>query len=192
MLNKLLAICILCLSFSINAKCNTPTFSNSNDTVALSDFDKIIRIDSTEIIVRINRFSNSDIFYVYPLNKEELSIPRKTVHKIIYSTGKIETLNPLFKEIDVEEETIPWEQVEILDDVSQTDTLIEISDFDALFESTKMKISTTQLEKNALIILKKKAANAGGKYLLITNKIIHKAYGDLPSIEMYGKAYRKK
>lgn len=185
---KLVFIGILISSYMFNVS----GISISRDTAFLADFEQIIKTDSSIIIARVTRISNSNVFYVYPLNQEELTIPRKKIHQIIYSSEKIEKFNPLTDKFIDEKESINWENVEVLKDEFQTDTLIEISNFEALYESTKMKISTNQLEKNVLVILKKKTANVGGKYLFITDKIIHKAYGDLPSIEMFGKAYRPK
>jgi hypothetical protein len=187
---------LILLGLIFQLTCLLNTFSNSKiagtDTVVANDFDKIIKTNSVELIVRVNRLSNSEVFYVYPLNKEELSIPRKNIHRIIYSSGKIENFNPLSENSNEDESSINWENVIVLKNQSEADNLAEISDVDALYESKKMKISTSQLEKNGLMILKKKTANLGGKYILITDKIINKAYGDLPSIEYYGKAYKKK
>jgi hypothetical protein len=45
------------------------------------------------------------------------------------------------------------------------------------------------LEKNAQIIIRKKAANLNAPFVLLVNKNYYKAYGDPPSIELEGILY---
>ena len=56
--------------------------------------------------------------------------------------------------------------------------------------SVKRRDLTRYLEKNGLIRMKKRAAHMQADYILVTNKVFHNGYGDLPSIKMEGKAFK--
>ncbi|MBN2349321.1 MAG: hypothetical protein JXJ22_10810 [Bacteroidales bacterium] len=174
-----------------------PDLSNSFD---ITNYDKIVTFEKELYIVKIQNITPSEIIFRYPLNTFISKIHRTKVSQILYANGKID----LFKPIEIINDTdtlLPderiivkeikdWKKVIVV--YSETDVpydLVEKGIISARYESSKIKATGEFLEKNGMIIIRKKAANIEADYLLITNKNIHKAYGDLPFIELEGIAY---
>lgn len=170
-----------------------------SDTAFRSDFDQIVTIDNKVIIARITRIGPGEVNFVYPFNTEANSISRDIINCIIHETGRKEIFNLVDQEdlkrgdfqenFVVEKKKKVWEEVDTTYHEEKTSGMVEIDRFVVQYESSKMRATVEFLEKNALIILRKKAAHAGAELVLITYKKVHTAYGDLPSIEMEGIAY---
>lgn len=189
------------LAISTSGENRTPGNLMAIDTAISSNFDRIITIDNKLIIANILKVGSGDISFIYPLNTVQNEISRDLVNYVIYEDGKKEIFTRIEeKEIHdgetnksflIVKEKKAWEEVSATYDKEETAGMTEIEEVVVEFQSNKMRATSDYLEKNALIILRKKAANVGGELVLITNKQINKAYGDLPSIEMEGIAYSK-
>lgn len=165
------------------------------------DFDKLVTIDNKVIIARITSVKPTEINFIYPLNTIQNSIDRDLVNYVIHNNGTkevftlVETKESDNEEVEenflLEKEKKKWEEIVATYLEQEIEGMTEIESLLVEFQSNKMRASNEYLEKNALIILRKKTANVGGEIVLITEKKINKAYGDLPSIEMSGIAFTK-
>lgn len=166
--------------------------------ISFSHFDKIITLNREVIIARVERITPTDIFYVYPLNYVNLSINRSLISQILYADKSLEVFVPLDRKMNMpilQTERVIVRNKKDWEKVISTYNKEEVTDLEsrgnvlAEFEAPKLKVDNEYLEKNAIIILKRKAANLGAHYVLITNTTFHSGYGDLPLVEMEGVAY---
>ena len=160
-------------------------------------FDKIYLKNWTLYIVRIKTISEKNVRFNYPLNSEIQEINRKDISQIIYADGRHDffaypdTLIEVSKSSSAIVQTIKdWEKVQTTnneEDINENFKLIE--QIEAFYEADRINASTKFLEKNATIILRRKAAAIGGSMILITDKKSSRVYGELPKIEMKAKVY---
>ncbi len=173
----------------------------NNDTAYRSNFDQIITIDNKVITAQVTNIGLNQVHYRYPLNSISNTISREMINCIIHKNGRKEifTLVDKVEEPDlnadenfiIAREKKQWEEVDTTHNAEKILGMNKLESINAKYESGKMRANAEYLEKNALIILRKKAANLGADLILITGKQLHTAYGDLPSIELEGVAYTK-
>lgn len=180
---------------------NIKEYAHNNDTVYRSNFDQIITIDNKVIIAQVTNIGLNQVYYRYPLNTIQNTISREMINCIIHKNGRKEIFTLIEKEeaqkknadesFIITREKKLWEEVDTTHNADKIQGMNKLENISAKYESSRMRANAEYLEKNALIILRKKAANIGADLVLITNKQIHTAYGDLPSVEMEGVAYSK-
>lgn len=180
---------------------NIKEYVYNKDTAYRSNFDQIITIDNKVITAHVTNIGLNQVYFRYPLNTIQNSISREMINCIIHKNGRKEIFTLVEKEeapnLNADESFIivrekkQWEEVDTTHNADQILGMNKLENISAKYESGKMRANAEYLEKNALIILRKKAANMGADLILITSKQMHAAYGDLPSIEMEGVAYSK-
>jgi len=155
-------------------------------------YAKISRVDGVELTVLVLNTNLFEVRYVYPLNTEEHVLSKADIKEIAWPGGKKEKFG---KKIQVDSSRVlvlnekDWELVTITENKEEILDLKEKGEIEATFESGKLKIEAEFLEKNASIILRKKAARINAHKILIKSKEIKAGYGELPTIEMRAIAY---
>jgi hypothetical protein len=94
---------------------------------------------------------------------------------------------------DKEKETIDWRKVKIVKKESNVLGMKKIKKIEATAKGSNQGYQTPKsLERNARIILRKKAAKLNANFILLTNKSVAVAFGEIPSATLYGVAYTDK
>jgi hypothetical protein len=170
------------------------------DSSIIARYDKILTYDHQVYVVKIQNITPSHILFLYPFNPELHSISRTEVSQIHYGKGKIDIFLPLADKTGFDKQIVDtariiirnrrdWEKVTITEKTEDIAGMVNKGTISAFFEADFVTAGNDYLEKNASIILKKKAANMSAPVVLLINKNFHKAYGDLPSIELEGVIY---
>ena len=153
-------------------------------TVPPAPRDTIFKLNGAVMPVDITTVTPTYISFLYPGKKEEFTIERKEVQKIIYKSGKIDVLNkPAFELID----DSSWEAVWMTEDKKEIGELYMLGEIEARSPSSARSASAAK--KGAIIKLKKKAANMKGSLILVTKKETSGGYGEYPGYYIKGIAY---
>jgi hypothetical protein len=136
------------------------------------------------LIVDVTKVTANYVSFIYPGQKEVYTIERKQIEKIVYKNGRIEELNnPLIKMID----EYQWEAVWLTEDKKEVVDLYKRGVVEA--KSSPSDRSPKAAKKNAIIKLKKKAANIRGTIILVTHKQKTGGYGEFPGYYIKGIVY---
>jgi hypothetical protein len=152
--------------------------------------DVIIQHDGTKMFVDVKKIQMNDLFYSLPGETKVSKMDQRLVYKIEYKSGKIEILNEKPTEIrDVGD----YRKVKVTYDPKDVDGLIEVARLEARADGSDKSYSTPKsLERTAIIVLRRKAALINSEIILITDKKTHVAFGEIPFVVMYAKAYSYK
>lgn len=170
------------------------------DSRAIAAFDKILTYDHEVVISKIQNITPGFVLFLYPFNTELQALNRNDISQIQYSDGTIDIFLPLTDKAGFNKEVVDtariiirsrrdWEKVTLTDNSEDITGLIEKGKVIASYQADYENAENEYLEKNALIILRKKAANLNAPFVLLINKNFHKGYGDPPSIELEGILY---
>lgn len=152
--------------------------------------DIIYQHDGTKMFVDVKKIQMNDLYYSLPGETKVIKMDQRLVHKIEYKSGKIEVLNEKPTEIrDVGD----YRKVKVTYDPKDVEGLVEVAQLEARADGSDKSYSTPKsLERTAIIVLRRKAALINGDIILITDKRTHVAFGEIPFIIMYAKAYSYK
>jgi len=169
---------------------------------AFLKYDKIITFENKVIVCKIKQITDKDIKFLFPLNTEIATINRKNVSQIVYGNGIIDLFFP-FEEENVDSLNLPveriileekkdWEKVVIYNEKNQIDKFENLGNVTIIYESPRQKISNSDLEKIAIMLLKKKVVSKNGNSAVIISKNIDRNYGTLPTITIKATILREK
>jgi hypothetical protein len=146
--------------------------------------DTIFKLNGAAMPVDITTVTPTYISFVLPGKKDEFTIERNEVQRIVYKTGKIDVLNKAaFEMID----DSSWEAVWMTEDKKEVGDLYMLGEIEARSPSSARSASAAK--KGAIIKLKKKAANMKGSLILVTKKETSGGYGEYPGYYIKGIAY---
>lgn len=149
--------------------------------------DVIYQHDGTKMNVNVKKIYLNDIYYSLPGDSKVNKMDQRLVHKIEYKTGKIEVLNetpPDMREVG------DYRKVKVTEDPDEVEGLIEVARLEAKAEgSDRGYVTPKSLERTATIVLRRKAALVNASIVLITDKSVNVAFGEIPSVTLYGTAY---
>ncbi|MGD9977420.1 MAG: hypothetical protein AB7S54_05745 [Bacteroidales bacterium] len=146
--------------------------------------DTIILVSGKKVIGKVQSVGTSKITY-YKADPQTLEeITRKQIHKIKYSTGRIEAFNSMaFQEIDASN----FQAIIITENPADVEGLYAYGEVSA--KSGKSSKTAKAAEKNARIRLQRKAAAMGALYVLITKSETRGGYKEVPTHLYEGIAY---
>lgn len=166
-------------------------------TLYYADFDSIVKMNLETHIVHIISKNDHDVTFTYPLNSVPFRMDLDLIHKIVYANKETEFIQELPKKQEVVDkieiidfrELKDWEKVSHTENPDDVAGMFETGELYAKYESPRIRADNDYLEKNALIILKKRAVRQKADIALISKKEVHRAYGDLPYMEIWGTGY---
>ncbi|MCF8335793.1 MAG: hypothetical protein K9H65_04240 [Bacteroidales bacterium] len=173
----------------------TKQTNDSSETAEEKSGEKTIqqRTDTLQLFgdetryVNVMKITYNSVIYTETGKTTLKRIDKDSVHKILYNWGRVETLN---ESPPIIGERYDWRKVKILNNKNETDSLYRVEKIQARAEGSNRGYDTPKsLETRAKIIIKKKAANVNAKYVLITNKTVTIAFGEIPSATLEGIAY---
>lgn len=146
--------------------------------------DTIFKLGGTVLLVDVTKVTTTYVSFVYPGQDEVYTIERKQIQKIVYKNGRIDELNnPLIEMID----EYQWEAVWLTEDKKEVVDLYKRGVVES--KSSPSERSPKAAKKNAIIKLKKKAANMRGTIILVTHKQKTGGYGEYPGYYIKGVVY---
>lgn len=163
---------------------------SSTSNLVENVYAKISTIDGKEFIFDINEESDSYITFFYPLNRIERYMSTDIIAQITYPDGTLKKLHdPINNDENKPDSTKTWEDIRHTYDKDDVAGLYETGELYSIFESAKLKYKTETLEKSALIVMKRKAVRQNADIVLVEETKVHRGYGELPYVEIWGKGY---
>jgi hypothetical protein len=155
-----------------------------NINIKVEPTDTIFKLGGAVLLVDVTKVTTNYVSFVYPGQDEVYTIERKQIEKIIYKNGRIEELNnPIIKMID----EYQWEAVWLTEDKKEVVDLFKRGLVES--KSAPSERSPKAAKRNAIITLKKKAANMRGTVILVTHKQKTGGYGEYPGYFIKGIVY---
>lgn len=149
--------------------------------------DIIYQHDGKKLLVDVKKIYLNDLYYSYPGETKVHKMDQRVVYKIEYKTGKIEILNENPPKV---REVTDYRKVKVTKNPDDVEGLIEVAKLEAPAEgSTRRNTTLKSLERTATIVLRRKAALVNADIVLITDKKTSVAFGEAPSLILYGTAY---
>ena len=195
----LTAILLFSMNLLINAqvvlaeKKDTTTVINQDTIQNIQQEEKtdiVYQHDGTQLQVDVKRIYLNDLYYSFPDETKVNKLDQRLVHKIEYKSGKIEILNETPPDV---RKVGDYRKVKVTKKPDDVEGLIEVAKLEAKAEGSDKGYSTPKsLERTAIIVLRRKAALVNADIVLITNKKSNVAFGEIPSMILYGTAYSYK
>lgn len=146
--------------------------------------DTIILISGKKIPGKIKGLTSAKLTFTKQNTNKEEEIPRKQLHKAIYSNGRVEKFNNLaFQSIN----TTDFKAVILTENPSDIDGLYALGNIEA--KSGKNSRSAKNAKRSASIKLQKRAAAMGGVYVLLTKNEAIGGYREVPTHYFAGVVY---
>lgn len=157
------------------------------NTVKNKKSDIIYQHDGTKMFVDVKKIYLNDLYYSLPGDSRVNKMDQRLVYKIEYKSGKVEILNETAPDV---REVGDYRKVKVTENSDDVDGLIEVAKLEAKSEGSDKGYSTLKsLERNAILVLRRKAAQVNADIVLITGKKSNVAFGEIPAITLYGIAY---
>ena len=152
--------------------------------------DVIVLHEGTRYYVDVKKIYKNLLYYSFPDQTKVYKIDRRTVHKVLYKSGIIDVLSEKQREV---EEISDWKKIKITEDKDDVEDMVEVIALEAISEGKEGGNATPKsLERNARIILRRKAALENADIVLITGKQTQVAFGEPPSLTLKAIAYKYK
>ncbi len=160
--------------------------TNENKSDVLKS-DVVYLHDKTVMRVDVKKIYQNDLYYSLPGETKVNQMDQRLVFKIEYKSGKIEVLN---EEPQTVRNINDYRKVKVTYNPDDVDGMVEVAKLEAKAEGSDRGYSTAKtLERTATIILRRKAALVNAEMVLITDKKVHVAFGEIPFTILYGTAY---
>ncbi|HSH51372.1 MAG TPA: hypothetical protein VK982_06580 [Bacteroidales bacterium] len=149
--------------------------------------DVVYLHDKTVMRVDVKKIYQNDLYYSLPGETKVNKMDQRLVYKIEYRSGKVEVLN---EEPQKVRNINDYRKVKVTYNPDDVDDMVEVAKLEAKAEGSDRSYSTAKtLERTATIILRRKAALVNAEMVLITDKKVHVAFGEIPFTILYGTAY---
>jgi len=149
--------------------------------------DVIYQHDGKKLLVDVKKIYLNDLYYSFSGETKVHKMDQRLVQKIEYKSGKVEVLNetpPKVRQVG------DYRKVKVTKNPADVEGLIEVAKLEAPAEGSSRGNSTLKsLERTATIVLRRKAALVNADIVLITDKKSQVAFGEQPSLTLYGTAY---
>ncbi len=146
--------------------------------------DTIVKIEGKIMPVDVLKVTSQYVSFQVPGDKENYTMERKEIQKIIYKTGRVEEFNkPVFMVVD----DYAWEAIWLTEDKKDVVDYYKRGFISA--SSSASDRSPKAAKKNATIRLQKKAAAMKGNVVLVTKKQATGGYGEYPGYIIEGVVY---
>jgi len=171
------------------------TSASVNNIPFADGYDRIIKLNKDTLVVTILKVTAGDVSFLYPLNKAINRLPIFHIKEIIGKDGKPNaTFNGGTNTAKVNEndstQSSDWKTIVLTSNPGDVDGMENLGDIEASSEGERVTTNAALVEKNAIFHLKKKAALMGATKVLVTEKNALGGYGETPTIQIKGIAYR--
>jgi deoxyribodipyrimidine photolyase len=142
---------------------------NVKDTVFMLNGNKV----NTEI-------KSIDMNYIYTVHNTRIA--KKKIHKIRFMNGMVQEFNKKLNETD------QWQEIMLTADSTEVKDLKFVEQLKVSTPVNPRKVKSATV--SAKIEMRKKAAEKKADIVYVTHYEIKGGYGDIPTYEMEGMAYR--
>jgi hypothetical protein len=171
-------------AFLITVLCINLFIYGQNINIKVEPTDTIVKLGGTVLLVDVTKVTTNYVSFFYPGQDEVYTIERKQIQKIVYKNGRIDEFNnPIIEMID----EYQWEAVWLTENKKEVVDLYKRGLVES--KSSPSERSPKAAKKNAIIKLKKKAANMRGTIVLVTHKQKTGGYGEYPGYHIKGIVY---
>lgn len=154
------------------------------ETATAVAVDTVILVSGKKVPGKIISLTSAKMTFKKQNSEKLEEIPRKQLHKAVYSTGRVEKFNSLaFQSVN----STDFKSVIVTENPSDVDGLYALGNINA--KSGKNSRSAKNAERSATIKLQKKAAALGGVYVLLTKNEAVGGYREVPTHYFEGVAY---
>ena len=158
-------------------------------TIQRPPTDTIYLFDREPMYVNVMKITYDSVLYRKGRQTGLQSLDKDRINRIKYNWGRLEILN---KKPPKRQERYDWRKVRFLKNKRKASDMHPVKEIEAKAKGSGRGYETPKsLEAKARTILRKKAANVNAQYVLITNKNITTAFGEIPSASLSGIAYSK-
>ena len=172
------SILLLC---SLYALINVSAQTAPNNQIPV---DTIYNLNGSVILGDVTTVTPLYLSFVLQGTREEYTVERKEVQKVVYKNGRIEVFNKAaFQILD----DSMWEAVWLTEKKKDVGDLYMLGEIEATSPSSAR--SSSAAKKGAIIKLQKKAANLNGTVILVTKKNNTGGFGEYPGYFIKGIAY---
>jgi len=162
-------------------------------------FDIIYKTSNDSIIALIQDINKTDVSFTNPLNNLSNKISIKEIKKIKYWDGRIELMSGknkidkknTNKELSSKKSSQGDANILVFYSPDSILNMIEKGDVNLKYIGDNLNTQNELLLKKVIFLAKKKTLSNGGDCLLILNTKVYIEYGEIPYIELIGKAYKK-
>lgn len=163
---------------------------NSSYNEFSGTYDKIKLESGDSLVVTIIAETQTEVAFKYPYNTMINKVIYGKIKEIIYKDGRVKGIRNQFPAngVGTEPDNL-WRIVVITENEDDISGLKEIGPITARSEGKSLKTNIELLEKNARINLQKKAIRMSATKVLVKERIVEQAYGEIPFVEYEGIAY---
>jgi preprotein translocase subunit YajC len=188
-MKKIVILIFGLLPFMVNAQNIDSSDKAESNREKLIKCDTVYLFGGDKMYINVKKISFDSIIYTETNTNKRLTLDKDKVHKIRYNWGKLEYIN---EEPVRKKESLDWREVKIVKNKINVKNKYKIEEIEAPVKGNSYYESAKILVKKAEVILRKKAANLNANYVLITNKTVSMAFGEIPSATLTGIAYSDK
>ncbi|MGC8824394.1 MAG: hypothetical protein ACP5PZ_07325 [Bacteroidales bacterium] len=156
--------------------------------------DTIIKKSGVPIIGKVEGKTKFEVLVRLPGAKDVQRVNNSVIKEIRYGNGTIEIVEARTGQMSKEQvqgkiKSKDWTGILVANEGSDLSGYTEKGEIEVKYEATRMNMSNSELERNGIILLRKRAATMGGSVIKITAKSIVREYGSFPSITMKALVY---
>ncbi|MCX7986838.1 MAG: hypothetical protein N2662_07855 [Bacteroidales bacterium] len=156
--------------------------------------DTIIKKSGVPIIGKIEGKTKFEVLIRIEGEKDIQRINNSVIKEIHYGNGKIEIIEAKTGQMSKEQiqgktKTKDWTSILVANDGSDLSGFIEKGEIEVRYDATRINMSNSELERNGIVLLRKRAASMGGSVIKVTSKNITREYGSFPFITMKAMVY---
>ncbi len=149
--------------------------------------DSMFLFDGDLMLVDVKKFSFKEITYTDPGEMDLYKIDRRKVHKIIYKSGLVEIINTIERDIP---DSKDWKYILVTENPEEVENYIKLDKIKGQSREMSEDVTEGVMERSALVIVKKKAAQMDADIILITDKTVFRGYGEPPVMTIKATAYQ--
>lgn len=156
--------------------------------------DTIIKKSGVPIVGKVEGKTKFEVLIRVPGTKDVQRVNNSVIKEIRYGNGTIEIVEAktgqMSKEqIQGKQKSKDWTSVLVANENSDLSGFTEKGEIEVRYDATRINMSNSELERNGIILLRKRAASIGGSVIKVTSKNIVREYGSFPFITMKAMVY---
>ncbi|HOT14077.1 MAG TPA: hypothetical protein PK252_04880 [Bacteroidales bacterium] len=157
-------------------------------------YDTIVKKTGGKMKVKITGKNVHEVTFFMPGEKKEKRLSTGYIKELRYADGRIDLIDNTPEKITAKDPILlipesEWKKVEVAKSEIEVKDLVEKEVIEAEAEGKKYTTTDSFLEKNAIVILRKKAVNLNATKILVIDKIVTREYGEFPKMKVIAKAY---
>jgi len=156
--------------------------------------DTIIKKSGVPIVGKVEGKTKFEVLIRVPGTKDVQRVNNSVIKEIRYGNGTIEIVEAKTGQMSKEQmqgkqKSKDWTSVLVANEGSDLSGFVEKGEVEIRYDATRMNMSNSELERNGIVLLRKRAASMGGSVIKVTGKSIVREYGSFPFITMKAMVY---